>query len=298
MDRHHSFVGVLTKIVMILRTAAIAITASSALLLPSAHSQWVVADPGTHAGLATKNIFDQIKYAWEQAQWAEKLATLHDTLTTVRENLQTLILVKTAIGDPSQIPAILDELALDGALSESGIFSTLNEIGGLVREGGLIAMQLEYLAQPVDLDGWKNAARGGNFYAYSNPADPLARYRATQMAFARYNSRLQGSTYRAQYMRGQLSRLNTRLGSSATDAETQKLQSSLIIADSALSNIEIQIQHDAEQIEIAHTMSESRSAEEREAYRAALDEAQHEVEANLELPVAEIAEVVAGIPQE
>ena len=38
-------------------------------------------------------------------------------------------------------------------------------------------------------------------------------------------------------------------------------------------------------------MAESRAAEEKEAYRAALDEAAHEVEANLELPVAEIAEV-------
>ena len=41
-------------------------------------------------------------------------------------------------------------------------------------------MQLKYFAQPVDLDGWKNAAKGGNFYAYTYNADPLARYRATR----------------------------------------------------------------------------------------------------------------------
>jgi hypothetical protein len=272
-----------------MKTAAIAIIIATSLLIPKAHAVLgvgdIVYDPTVHAT-------DTAKWSWEQVQWAEKLATLHDTLTTVRENLQTLILVKTAIGDPAAIPAILDELMLDGALSESGIFQIVNEIGGIVREGGLIALQLQYLAEPVDLDGMKAAARGGNFWAYRNPADPLMRYRATQMAFERYNARLQGSAYRARYMRSQLSTLNSRLGSSSTDAETQKLQSSLIIADSALQNIEIQIQHDAEQVELAHTMAESRAGEEQEAQRAAMDEAQHEVEANLELPVAEISEVV------
>ena len=272
-----------------MKTPTLAIIIATSVLIPKAHAVLgvgdIVYDPTVHAT-------DTAKWSWEQIQWAEKLATLHDTLTTVRENLQTLILVKTAIGDPSQIPAILDELALGGVLSESGLFDTFNELSGLVREGGLIAMQLEYLAQPIDLAGWKAAARGGTFNAFIYNDDPLARYRATEMAFQRYNSRLQGSAYRAQYMRGQLNRMNSRLGTASTDAEVQKLQSSLITADAALQNIEISIQHDAEQIGIARTMAENYSDQEKEAYRAAIDEAQREVEANLELPVAEIAEVV------
>jgi len=49
------------------------------------YSQVVVAAPGVEARQDQKNIFDALKYAWEQAQWADKLATLHSTLTTVRE---------------------------------------------------------------------------------------------------------------------------------------------------------------------------------------------------------------------
>ena len=105
--------------------ATAVIIAASTLVIPKAYSVWgvgdIVYDPVIHET-------DVAKWTWERGEWATKLATLADTLTTVRENLQTLILVKTAIGDPSQIPAILDELALGGALSESGIFDTLNEI--------------------------------------------------------------------------------------------------------------------------------------------------------------------------
>ena len=43
----------------------------------------IVSDPIAEEALIHKNIFDQLKYAWEQTQWADKLATLHNTLTTV-----------------------------------------------------------------------------------------------------------------------------------------------------------------------------------------------------------------------
>ena len=91
-----------------------------------------MSDPIVEEATVQKNIFDQIKYAWEQAQWADKLATLHHTLTTVRENLEIAIRVKNAIGDPSQIVGLLDDALLDGALSESGIIQTFQELGGLV----------------------------------------------------------------------------------------------------------------------------------------------------------------------
>ena len=93
--------------------------------------------------LQQKNIFDQLKYAWEQTQWADKLATLHNTLTTVREDLDVAIRVKNAIGDPTQIVGLIDDTLLGGALSESGIVQTLQELGGLIVEGGTVALQLQ-----------------------------------------------------------------------------------------------------------------------------------------------------------
>jgi hypothetical protein len=276
-----------------MKTALIAIAGSS-ILFPSAARAVlgvgdIVSDPVVEYNTTQKNIFDNIKYAWEQTQWADKLATLHDTLFTVRENLQTLVLVKAAIGDPSAIPALMDQLMLDGALSESGIFQTMNDIGGIIREGGLIAMQLEYLNTPINLDGWKNAARSGNFYSYTYNSDPLARYQATQFAFQRYNGSLQASVYRARYMRTQLQTLNARLGTATTDAEVQKVKGSIVIADAALQDIETGIEQSASQIQVAHTMAENRAGEEREAYRASLDELNHEVEANLQLPIEDVS---------
>jgi hypothetical protein len=158
------------------------IIAGSSLLVPSGQAFWgvgdIVSDPIVEEATTQKNIFDQLKYAWEQAQWADKLATLHNTLVTVQQDLQIAIMVKNAIGDPTQIVGLLDEMVLGGMLSDTGILDTLNELGGLVQAGGNIAMQLQYLGTPIDLAGWKNAARGGSFYAFTYNADPLAKYRA------------------------------------------------------------------------------------------------------------------------
>lgn len=42
-------------------------------LVPIGHAQLVVSAPVVEAEQMHKNIFDQIKYAWEQSQWADKL---------------------------------------------------------------------------------------------------------------------------------------------------------------------------------------------------------------------------------
>jgi hypothetical protein len=272
------------------------IAVSSALLIPSGQAFWgvgdIVSDPAAEEALHQKNIFDNLKYAWEQTQWAEQLATLHNTLVTVREDLDVAIRVKNAIGDPSQIVGLLDDTLLGGMLSDSGILDTLQELGGLIQEGGNIASQLQYLlGTPINLDGWKNAARSGSFNAFTYNADPLARYRAVEFAYQRYNSQLQTSVYRAQYMRSQIRRLQSQLGSASTDAETQKLQGSLTTADAALQDIETSIQLSSEQINVARTLAVNRQDQEREAYRATVDQMNQEVEANLELPVEEISSV-------
>src|SRR6476620_5490711 len=102
----------------------------------------LVSDPVAEEATQQKNIFDQLKYAWEQTQWADTLATLHNTLTTVREDLDVAIRVKNAIGDPTQIVGLIDDTLLGGALSENGIVQTLQELGGLIVEGGTVALQL------------------------------------------------------------------------------------------------------------------------------------------------------------
>ena len=88
-----------------------------------------------------------------------------------------IVFIKQVMGNPSEIPMLLDEMMLDGTLSESGILNTLGEFGGIAREGAMLGMQLKYLSTPINLNGYKNAARMGNLYAYSYNADPLANNR-------------------------------------------------------------------------------------------------------------------------
>jgi len=111
------------------------IIAGSSLLVPSGQAFWgvgdIVSDPIVEEATTQKNIFDQLKYAWEQVQWADKLATLHNTLVTVQQDLQIAIMVKNAIGDPAQIVGLLDEMVLGGMLSDTGILDTLNELARL-----------------------------------------------------------------------------------------------------------------------------------------------------------------------
>ena len=87
----------------LLISAVVAVSSASYV-----YPQVVVAAPGVEARQDHKNIFDAVKYVWEQAQWADKLATLHSTLTTVREQLETANLVKQAIGDPVAAIALID----------------------------------------------------------------------------------------------------------------------------------------------------------------------------------------------
>ena len=252
----------------------------------------IVSDPIVEEATVQKNIFDQIKYAWEQTQWADKLATLHNTLMTVRDNLEVAIRVKNAIGDPSQIVGLLDEALLDGTFSETGITQTFQELGGLVAEGATVGTELKILlGQPISLNAWMNAGRTGGFRALTYNPDPLAKYRAVEYTYQRYNTQLQISSARAQQMRTQIRTLQTRLGTATTDAETQKIQGSLISADAALEDLEGSIRLSSDQINIARTLAENRRDQEIEAYNATVNQMNQEVEANLELPVEEIATV-------
>ena len=84
------------------------IVAGASIIVPSAHAFWgvgdVLYDPAVHESVVQKNIFDQVKYAWEQAQWADKLATLHHSLTTLREQRTDDRIHQTGNGKPERDP--------------------------------------------------------------------------------------------------------------------------------------------------------------------------------------------------
>jgi hypothetical protein len=167
------------------------ITTATLLTLPTTHSQIVVAAPGVEARQDQKNLFDILKYSWEQAKWAEKLATLHGTLTTVQDHLETANLVKQAIGDPVAAIALIDNGLFSGYLEDSGIADTLGELAGIAEEAGQISATVQELFEPINIDGWKNLATttGASFEgiaSFRDPEDPLKRFRAVENAFSRF----------------------------------------------------------------------------------------------------------------
>src|SRR4030095_8656156 len=118
----------------------------------------IVSDPIAEEALIHKNIFDQLKYAWEQTQWADKLATLHNTLTTVQQQLETANLVKQAIGDPVAAIALIDNGLFSDFLQDSGITDTLTNLAGIAQEGVELSATIQELFQPIDMSTWANLA--------------------------------------------------------------------------------------------------------------------------------------------
>jgi hypothetical protein len=158
----------------LLISAAVAVAAA-----PTVHSQMVVAAPGVEARQDQKNIFDTLKYAWEKAQWADKLATLHNTLTRVREQLETANLVKQAIGDPVAAIALIDNGLFSDFLQDSGITDTLTELVGIAAEGVRISATIQELFEPIDISGWTDLSTSFEGVAsFRYPGDPLRRFRA------------------------------------------------------------------------------------------------------------------------
>src|SRR6476660_2440123 len=164
--------------------------------------------------LIHKNIFDQLKYAWEQTQWADKLATLHNTLTTVQQHLETANLVKQAIGDPVAAIALIDNGLFSEYLQDSGIGETLGELIDITREGAELSATVQELFSPIDMSGWKNlsgdmTASFDGIASFRDPSDPLKRFRAVENAYSRFEILIGRAQNKRRVLNQQIARLNT-----------------------------------------------------------------------------------------
>jgi hypothetical protein len=238
------------------------------LALPTAiHAQLVVSAPAVEAQQAHKNIFDQIKYAWEQSQWADKLATLHSTLTTVREQLETANMVKQAIGDPMAVVGLIDNGLFSEYLADSGIPETLEQLAGIAQEGAALSATINELFQPIDMSAWENLPQEalGSFEgvaSFRDPADPLARFRAVENAYTRFEEVIGQAQAKRKVLNQQISRLNLQLKAAADDAEVQKLVGSLQGAQSALDDLDHITTTAQQQMQMLHVLNQNRAAAE------------------------------------
>lgn len=232
--------------------------------LSATQAQWTVTAPGVEARQDQKNIFDILKYTWEQAQWAEKLATLHNTLTTVREQLETANMVKQAIGDPVAAIALIDNGLFSGYLEDSGIADTLGELAGIAQEGAEISATVQDLFQPINLDSWKNLSLDvsrsfDGVASFRDSGDPLKRFRAVDNAFTRFEILLGRAQNKRKVLNRQISRLNTQLKGAQDDAEVQKLVGSLTTAQTSLDDLDSMVETARGQVELIHTLNANRA---------------------------------------
>jgi hypothetical protein len=252
----------------LLLTAAAAVAAA-----PTVRSQLVVAAPGVEARQDHKNIFDALKYAWEQAQWADKLATLHNTLTTVREHLETANLVKQAIGDPVAAIALIDNGLFSDFLQDSGITDTLTDLAGIAAEGMEVSATIQELFEPIEISGWKDVSTTFDGVAsFRDPRDPLRRYRAVETAYSRFELLLLQARSKRAILKSQIARLNMQLKNARDDAEVQKLAGSLQAAQTALIDLDDMVDVAHHQVGSLQVLNENR----REQEEVAADEISRE----------------------
>jgi hypothetical protein len=260
--------------------------------VPVAQAQIVVAAPGMEARQDQKNIFDTLKYAWEQTQWAEKLATLHNTLTTVREHLETANQVKQAIGDPIAAIGLIDNGLFSDYLQDSGIGDTLGELIDITKEGAELSATIGQLFQPIDVSGWQNLNMPfDGVGSFRDPNDPLKQFRAVENAYSRFETVMGQARNKRKLLNQQIARLNTQLKGAQDDAEVQKLAGSLTGAQSALDDLDYIADSAEGQVRTLHVLNENRQQAEAVAAEEISRERNRELallaaeaEAELELP--------------
>ena len=286
-----------------MKTKAILITAAAASVIVSPHNAAavfgvgdIVSDPIVEQATLQKNIFDQLKYAWEQTQWAEKLATLHNTLTTVQQQLETANQVKQAIGDPAAAIGLIDNGLFSGFLQNSGITDTLNDLAGIATQGAQLSGTIQELFQPIDFSAYKNLGTSFEGIAsFRTKGDPLKQFRAVENAYSRFQELLLQAQSKRLTLKGQIARLNSQLKGAKSDAEVQKLVGSLATAQTALGELDSMTATAHAQVDSLHTLNQNRKEEEEVAAEEISRQrnreyAQLAIEAEAELPEGDYAE--------
>lgn len=240
---------------------------AAALAAPHAHAVLgvgdVVSDPIVEQATVQKNIFDQVKYAWEQTQWAEQLTNLSNTLTTVRQQLETANQVKQAIGDPAAAVSLIDNGLFSGYLQSSGIADTLSDLAGIAQQGAQLSGTIQELFQPINLSAWKNLGTSFEGVAsFRDSGDPLKQYRAVENAYSRFQELLLQAQSKRATLKGQIAQLNDQLKGAQSDAEVQKLVGSLATAQTALGDLDSMVETAHGQVESLHTLNQNRQQEE------------------------------------
>lgn len=227
----------------------------------------IVSDPIVEQATIQKNIFDQLKYAWEQTQWAEKLATLHSTLTTVQDQLATANQVKQAIGDPVAAIGLIESGLFSDFLRDSGVGETLGQLVDITKQGAELSGTIKQLFEPVDMSKWQNLSGDAlksfeGVASFRDSSDPLKRFRAVENAYSQFQTLMGKAQTKRKTLTQQVAKLNTQLKGAKDDAEVQKLIGSIATAQTALGDLDAVTESAGRDVAMLHVLNENRQAEE------------------------------------
>lgn len=180
-----------------------------------------------------------VKYAWEQSQWAEKLALLKSTLDQARQTVQLANEMKQVVGDPSQVVALIDQKFLDGALSDLAVGAFIQELQQLGAEIMALTNEAATLFEPIDVSAWNDPATAHLLITkLQNPAYRLERYKMMEHSIGRFEELQKKINARIAQQRTALSMLSQKLLAAKDDAEVQKAQGQIAVAQEVLRSLE------------------------------------------------------------
>jgi hypothetical protein len=226
-------------------------------------AQWVVSDPVVEQATMAKNVFDQLKYAWEQTQWAQQLSSLAQTLDTVKSELEVAQQVKQAIGNPSAISGMIQSGLFSSYLRNSGITDTLGDLSNITQQGARQSTAIQQMYRPIDLNAYKRIETPFEGTAsFRDEEDPLKQFRAVENAYSNFQEMLQQAQTKRKELNIQIAALNDQLKSAQDDAEVQKLQGSLTTAQTSLKDLDGIMDGAEHQVRLLHMLNENRAATE------------------------------------
>lgn len=228
-----------------------------------AKAQWVVSDPAVEQATMAKNVFDQLKYAWEQTQWAQQLSSLAQTLDTVKSQLEVAQQVKQAIGNPAAISGMIQSGLFSSYLRNSGITDTLSDLSNITQQGARQSVAIQQMYRPIDLNAYKRIETPFEGTAsFRDEEDPLKQFRAVENAYSNFQEMLQQAQAKRRQLNIQIAALNDQLKSAQDDAEVQKLQGSLSTAQTSLRDLDGIMDGAEHQVRLLHMLNENRAATE------------------------------------
>ncbi len=185
--------------------------------------------------------------------WSTSITNLMNILTKAQQYVQLATDMKTVIGDPTQLPALLDNQLLDGMVS-ADLKQFGAQVSDFVKVGDTafaLSQDIQDLYAPIDfqnpLDSYKSYIEGGG-------KAPYDRYKAMVGAFQNFNNQITRTTTEAERIRTAIAKLSKEAPKTAS--EQAKRQAEMQILQTQLAEHQRAVQSSYNQLQAMKTLDE------------------------------------------